>query len=556
MNDDKTVIKPAFSSNINSDDDRTQLFKPEVLLVCLLGTQGEELATNRFSGGFTVGRAADNAIVVNSDIVSRHHLEIKRENGAWWVYNLQSANGIYIDGRLIEHKQKLQLPCLIGMGLSGIRLKIQTLTRLEDATEIHQTAASSNETGQTSTASNNPQTPWSQERLKARLLAEESAADMGDYTLMVRKLIHEDRVIRKKGYKKIIRVLAGLFLVSVGLVAYQQIALSNTRKLALDMFYDIKTLEVSLSQADIRLEESAEALDKTLQTITNEKIKVEQEQLKLQQEKIAAERRRMLQDRERLGNMKAKYRQYVEQANSLRLRFPSASRYEEELIAKVARELGESELELPGEFVAEVHKYIQYWQGSARIQSAIEAMEKNNYIPIVIDNLKKHGMPLYFIYLPLQESNYNNQAIGPETRYGIAKGAWQLLASTAQDYGIVTGPLADVREYDEQDGRFDFTQATQAGIKYLRRIYSTEAQASGLLVMASYNYGDNRVKNMIRNMPDNPRDKNFWKFIQQYELPKETRDYVFYIFSAAVIGEDPQHFGFSFNPPLFAEKSE
>lgn len=556
MNDDKTVIKPTISGNVNIDDDRTLLFKPGMLYVRLLGIQGEELASHAFSGSFTVGRAADNAIVVNSDIVSRHHLEVKWENSAWWVYNLQSANGIYIDGRLIQHKEKLQLPCLIGIGLSGIRLKIQSAKGVEDATQINRIESSSNENSQVSSYTNTSQAPWSQERLKARLLAEESAEDMGDYTLMVRKLIHEDRVIRKKGYKKIIWVLGGLFLVSVGLVTYQQIALSNTRKLALDMFYDIKTLEVSLSQADIRLEESAEALDKTLQTITNEKIKVQQEQLKLQQEKIAAERQRMLLDRERLGNMKAKYRQYVEHANSLRLRFPSASRYEEELIAKVARELGESELELPSEFIAEVHKYIQYWQGSSRIQTAIETMERNNYLSVVIENLKKHGMPLYFIYLPLQESNYNNQAIGPETKYGIAKGAWQLLASTAQDYGIVTGPLADVREYDEQDGRFDFKQATQAGIKYLRRIYSTEAQASGLLVMASYNYGDNRVKNMIRNMPDNPRDKNFWKFIQQYELPKETRDYVFYIFSAAVIGEDPQHFGFRFNPPLFTEKSE
>ncbi len=553
MNDDKTVIKPAFSAHQPADDDRTILFKPDALQVSLLGVRGEVIANYTFSGHFSAGRAADNAIVIKSDTVSRRHLEVKWENGAWWVYNLQSANGIYIDDRLIPHQEKLNLPCLIGIGLSGIRLRIQSAKSVDNPSQTSRTVVSGAERSQ---ATYKPQQPLSQEHIKARLLAEEAVADMGDYTLMVRRLIHEDRVIRKKGYKKIIWILGGLFLVSVGLVTYQQIALSNTRKLALDMFYDIKTLEVSLSQADIRLEESAEALDKTMQTITNEKIKVEQEQLKLQREKIAAERQRMLLERERLGSMKAKYRQYVEEANSLRLRFPTAARYEEEIIAKVARELGESELELPGEFVAEVKKYIQYWQASSRIETAVETMEKNNYLSIVVDTLKKYGMPLYFIYLPLQESNYDTQAIGPETKYGIAKGAWQLLASTAQDYGVVTGPLAGVREYDEQDGRFDFTQATQAGIKYLRRIYSTEAQASGLLVMASYNYGDNRVKSMIKNMPDNPRDKNFWKFIQQYELPKETRDYVFYIVSAAVIGEDPQHFGFKFNPPLFDSSAE
>ena len=188
------------------------------------------------------------------------------------------------------------------------------------------------------------------------------------------------------------------------------------------------------------------------------------------------------------------------------------------------------------------------------MQRAIDNIEQHNYAPIVISALEKEGLPSYFIYLPLQESNYENQAIGPETRYGIAKGAWQFLATTAREYGLSPGPLADTRQYDEQDARFDFNQATHAGAKYLKHIYGTEAQASGLLVMASYNYGHNRVRTMIKSMPDNPRDKNFWRFIQQYEIPKETYDYVFYIFSAAVIGEDPKHFGFKFRSPLLASR--
>ncbi len=126
------------------------------------------------------------------------------------------------------------------------------------------------------------------------------------------------------------------------------------------------------------------------------------------------------------------------------------------------------------------------------------------------------------------------------------------MATTAQDYGLRSGPLANSREYDSQDERFNFIKATQAGIKHLKHIYSTEAQASGLLVMASYNYGHTRVRNMINKMQETPRERNFWKFIQQNNLPKETYDYVFYIFSAAVIGEDPKYFGFNFKPPLLA----
>jgi hypothetical protein len=36
-------------------------------------------------------------------------------------------------------------------------------------------------------------------------------------------------------------------------------------------------------------------------------------------------------------------------------------------------------------------------------------------------------------------------------------------------------------------------------------------------------------------------------------MPEETYGYVYYIFAAAVIGEDPQHFGFRFQSPLANE---
>jgi membrane-bound lytic murein transglycosylase D len=143
-----------------------------------------------------------------------------------------------------------------------------------------------------------------------------------------------------------------------------------------EIFYDIKTLEVSLSQADIKLEESADALDKTIKAIANEKLRIVQDQVKAEQEKMAAEKKRMLKERAKLASMKAKYRQYVKEANSLRLRFPTAKEYEEELIAKAARELGKSELELTNDFVDEVRKYIQYWQRSPKMSQAINNIEK------------------------------------------------------------------------------------------------------------------------------------------------------------------------------------
>ena len=551
MDDDKTVIRSKATQKPATDNDRT-VFQPiqrDELLIDLVGSNGEILGHYIFSERFTAGRASDNHIVISDDAISRYHLEIKPESGAWWLCNLKSTNGVYIDGRLVQSREKLNFPVQLALGLAGIRLQIQSKHQVPaEPTTIQATA------GQPSSIPASPR-HLSQAAIEARLLGAEDSEDMGDYTLMVRRVIKQDRIQHRKSSKKVIWALSILFLAAAGLVSYQQIALSNTKKLAIDMFYDIKTLEVSLAQADIKLEESAEVLDRAIQAISDERLRATQEQLKLQQARIAAEKQRMQQEREQLATMKAKYRQYVEQANALRLSFPTAEHYENELITNVARELGESELEVPEEFIEEVRKYIGYWQASSRLPKAIETLEQDDLLPYVVSTLEKHGLSEYFVYLPLQESNYDTRAIGPETRFGIAKGAWQLLAGTAQQYGIMPGPLANVREYDEQDERFDFARATLAGVKYLKHIYGTEAQASGLLVLASYNYGDTRVRNMISQMPDNPRDRNFWQFLQRYELPTETRDYVFYIFSAAVIGEDPKHFGFKFNPPLFKLKS-
>ncbi|MGE5811660.1 MAG: forkhead-associated protein, partial [Ignavibacteria bacterium] len=66
------------------------------------------------------------------------------------------------------------------------------------------------------------------------------------------------------------------------------------------------------------------------------------------------------------------------------------------------------------------------------------------------------------------------------------------------------------------------------------------------------NWGENNIIGLIRTMPENPHDRNFWKLLENYKerIPEETYNYVFYIFSAAVIGENPSLFGFNFENPL------
>jgi len=160
--------------------------------------------------------------------------------------------------------------------------------------------------------------------------------------------------------------------------------------------------------------------------------------------------------------------------------------------------------------------------------------------------------------LALQESNFDIYAVGRKTYKGYAKGMWQFIPDTAMKYGLRVGPLADLSRPDPRDERHNFEKATSAAVRYLKFIYSTDAQASGLLVMSSYNWGEEKVVKLIRSMPANPKDRNFWRLLTSYrdKIPQETYDYVYYIVSAAVIGENPRLFGFKFDNPLASSEQK
>ena len=129
---------------------------------------------------------------------------------------------------------------------------------------------------------------------------------------------------------------------------------------------------------------------------------------------------------------------------------------------------------------------------------------------------------------------------------------WQFIPEVGRRYGLNIGPYYQETRLDMADDRLNWEKATVAAASYIKDIYATDAQASGLLVMASYNWGERGVVDRLRKMPPNPRERNFWTLLGQYreDVPTETYDYVFSILSAAIIGENPRLFGFQFDNPL------
>jgi hypothetical protein len=218
----------------------------------------------------------------------------------------------------------------------------------------------------------------------------------------------------------------------------------------------------------------------------------------------------------------------------------------ERLILRVARTFGECELNAPKDFLVEVRKFVRKWQSTDRLQIAVARSLAHRYHKVIAEEFLAQHLPPQFFYLALQESDFDIHRIGPPTRYGIAKGMWQFIPSTAAAYGLKVGPLRNYRRFDPRDERHDFQKSTKAAARLIYDLYKTKAQGSGLLVLASYNWGIGNLQQQIGKLPPNPRERNFWNLVKRQKIPRETYDFVLYIVSAAVIGENPRHFGFEF----------
>lgn len=69
----------------------------------------------------TVGRLPDNTIQIDGDSqVSRHHVQLTNDNGQYYITDLNSTNGTYVNGNRISRTQKLQMRDVVRLGNTTI----------------------------------------------------------------------------------------------------------------------------------------------------------------------------------------------------------------------------------------------------------------------------------------------------------------------------------------------------------------------------------------------------------------------------------------------------
>lgn len=474
---------------------------------------------------FRIGRSDDCEVSIKDEYVSRVHAEVVFENGAWCIRDLKSSNGLYLEGRRKEHVS-ITRPMTIRLGIEGPELFFEPQPQTQPAPSPPSVTTDTPQAGFPSSA----QDPLGAGKSAGsgtilrqyveHYFKSSNDAPAGEHTLYVRRAFAAVQMQQKRRYGQIIAVALLLALGAGGYALYERRQLQKQRALAEDLFYSMKSLDLDIA-----------TLEKAVAASGNQQ-----------------EMQMVRQDSSQRREMQNAYDQYLAALHVYDRKMSEQQR----IMLRVARIFGECELDMPPDFEAEVNKYIKYWQHSDRLATAIRTAQQNGYAQTISREMLAQGLPPQFFYLALQESNFDPYISGPMTRKGIAKGMWQFVPETAIKYGLRVGPLVDLRRPDPGDQRDQYEKATKAAAHYLKDLYITDAQASGFLVMACYNWGEDQVLPLVRSMPANPRERNFWRLLSRHrdKIPKETYDYVFYIVSAAVIGENPRLFGFDFDNPL------
>jgi len=451
-----------------------------------------------FGKPFRIGRLEECDVCIENEYVGRVHADLVFEKDKWWLRDLQSRNGLYLDDKRVE-RVAVTGPVTVKLGKFGPEISFE----LEAPKE-----ASAAPPGD------------SIAHYVQHYFGQDPSSPAGERTIQVRRAFAQvQKVERGKQRKIVAALLVGIVAVG-GYAIYENLLVRRQRQMAKDLFYAIKSLDVEIAN-----------LERTAAASGN-------------QQSEEAIRRSV----SRRQDLETNYDRFLD---SLHVYDPKMTE-QQRIMLRVSRIFGECELDMPPGFEAEISKYINDWKSSGRLATALQTAKANGYADTISREMVNQGLPPQFFYLALQESNFDPMASGPVTRFGIAKGMWQMMPNTAVAYGLRLGPLVELRQADPRDERQQYVKATKAAARYLKDLYSTDAQASGFLVMASYNWGENRVIPLIRSMPENPRERNFWQLLAHHreQIPQETYDYVFRIVSAAVIGENPRLFGFDFDNPL------
>ncbi|MEP0004748.1 MAG: LysM peptidoglycan-binding domain-containing protein [Balneola sp.] len=147
------------------------------------------------------------------------------------------------------------------------------------------------------------------------------------------------------------------------------------------------------------------------------------------------------------------------------------------------------------------------------------------YMPMIQKIFKEEKVPSELAYLAFIESGLNPNA----RSWAAAVGMWQFIAATGRVYGLEVNWWVDERRDPEK--------ATRAAARHLRDLH--DIWGDWHLAMANYNISPRGLNRAITRAGGK---KDYWEAYPY--LPRETRGYVPGFIATAMIGLNPEEFGF------------
>ena len=227
--------------------------------------------TSDFTQQFTIGRHSECAVCITDGVVSRRHADVFQEDGQWWIQDLQSANGVYVDGRRVD-RAVLSGSGQIQLGAGGPTFYFHVELPVPESPEPQP----SFQTPSPEPLASPPPSGDSHDldHYKDHYFGKTADQTAGEHTMMVRRAFAEVQKKQRRFYSVIIGCVVVLLLITGAVALYNHTQVAKQRQLAADIFYTMQELEIDLvrlnaeaqkrqSREDIQRIEAAKAKKKT-----------------------------------------------------------------------------------------------------------------------------------------------------------------------------------------------------------------------------------------------------------------------------------------------------
>ena len=170
-----------------------------------------------------------------------------------------------------------------------------------------------------------------------------------------------------------------------------------------------------------------------------------------------------------------------------------------------------------------INKKIEFYLHPGRKADLIKSYKRSGqYLPMIRAIFEEYDLPQVLVFLPILESGFFPDS---RSRAG-ATGLWQLMPSTASDYGLKYNRWIDERRDPEK--------STIVAAEMLRFLYDEFKDWD--LVLAAYNCGYNKIKRVMRR----EKTTNYWELKR---IPKETYNFVAKFYAILHLFANPKKYG-------------